>query len=185
MIIFIYTSLCLSIICNRYFFFLLNDVSFVPVRVIHKDEKTLGRKHIYLPHAQTAIYNSEVKLFLKQGISRQLDHGWMHLFDLNAINQKLTWSLIFYEKYSTRHWNFHWPDKKNHRPRAIRPPLISNTADEYMLILLLQYCNNFFFIHFQGVDNIDRENLKDIAQVALYAPFIFRYYKEREVLLWI
>jgi hypothetical protein len=32
----------------------------------------LGRKHIYLPHAQTAIYESKVKLFLKQGISHQL-----------------------------------------------------------------------------------------------------------------
>jgi hypothetical protein len=49
-----------------------NDVSFVPVRVLHKDEKILGRKHIYLPHAQTAIYDSKVKLFLKQGISHQL-----------------------------------------------------------------------------------------------------------------
>jgi hypothetical protein len=47
-------------------------VSFVPVRVLHKDEKILGRKHIYLPHAQTAIYDSMVKLFLKQGISHQL-----------------------------------------------------------------------------------------------------------------
>jgi hypothetical protein len=27
---------------------------------------------IYLPHAQTAIYDSKVKLFLKQGISHQL-----------------------------------------------------------------------------------------------------------------
>jgi hypothetical protein len=26
----------------------------------------------YLPHAQTAIYDSKVKLFLKQGISHQL-----------------------------------------------------------------------------------------------------------------
>ena len=49
-----------------------NDVSFVPVRVLHKDEKILGRKHIYLPHAQTTIYDSMVKLFLKQGISHQL-----------------------------------------------------------------------------------------------------------------
>jgi hypothetical protein len=32
----------------------------------------LGRKHIYLPHAQTAIYDSKGKLFLKQGISHQL-----------------------------------------------------------------------------------------------------------------
>jgi hypothetical protein len=42
------------------------------VRVLHKDEKILGRKHIYLPHAQTAIYDSKVKLFLKQGICHQL-----------------------------------------------------------------------------------------------------------------
>ena len=66
-----YTKLCLNIICNRSFFLFWNDVSFVPVRVLHKDEKILGRKHIYLPHAQTAIYDSEVKLFLKQGISSQ------------------------------------------------------------------------------------------------------------------
>jgi hypothetical protein len=40
--------------------------------ILHKDEKILGRKHIYLPHAPTAIYDSKVKLFLKQGISLQL-----------------------------------------------------------------------------------------------------------------
>ena len=67
-----YTKLCLNIICNRSFFKFWNDVSFVPVRVLHKDEKILRRKHIYLPHAQTAIYDSKVKLFLKQGISHQL-----------------------------------------------------------------------------------------------------------------
>ena len=49
-----------------------NDVSFVPVRVLHKDEQILGWKHIYLPYAQTAIYDSKVKLFLKQGICHQL-----------------------------------------------------------------------------------------------------------------
>jgi hypothetical protein len=43
-----------------------------------------GRKHIYLPHAQTAIYDSKVKLFLEQGISRHLGRGWTQLFDLNA-----------------------------------------------------------------------------------------------------
>ena len=65
-----------------------------------------------------SIYDSEVKLFLKQGIScRQLGRGWMYLFDLNAIIQQLTLSLIFYEKYCTSQsdlWfrNFHWPDKK-------------------------------------------------------------------------
>ena len=68
-----YTSLCLNIICNLCFF--LNEVNFVQVRVLHKDKKISGRKHIYLPHAQTAIYDFEVKLFLKQGISRQLGRG--------------------------------------------------------------------------------------------------------------
>jgi hypothetical protein len=93
---------------NRFRFW--NDVSFVPVRVLHKDEKVLGRKHIYIPHAQTAIYDSKVKLFLKQGISRQLGSGWTQLFDLNARIQQLTWSLIFYEKYSTsQSYLWFWP----------------------------------------------------------------------------
>ena len=48
-----------------------------------------------------SIYDSKVKLFLKQGISCQLGRGWTQLFDLNARIQQLTWSLIFYEKYST------------------------------------------------------------------------------------
>ena len=35
------------------------------------------------------IFDSEVKLFLKQGISsQQLGRGWTHLFDLNAIIQR-------------------------------------------------------------------------------------------------
>jgi hypothetical protein len=63
-----YTKLCLNINCNWSFFLFWNDVSFVPVRVLHKDEKILGRKHIYLPHVQTAIYDSKVKLFLKRNI---------------------------------------------------------------------------------------------------------------------
>lgn len=33
----------------------------------------------------------------------------------------------------------------------------------------------------EGVDDVDKENITDIAQVALYAPFIFEYYKEREM----
>ena len=51
----------------------------------------MGRKHIYLPHAQTAIYDSKVKLFLKQGISHQLGRDAVVRFE----------SLIFYEKCST------------------------------------------------------------------------------------
>ena len=79
-------------------FLFWNDVSFVPVRVYTR-MKRLGRKHIYLLHAQTAIYDSKVKLFLKQGYPINL--VVTQLFDLNARIQQLTWSLIFYEKYST------------------------------------------------------------------------------------
>lgn len=35
------------------------------------------------------------------------------------------------------------------------------------------------------VDDVDTENLQDTAQCALYAPFIFRYYKERELLFMV
>lgn len=47
----------------------------------------------------------------------------------------------------------------------------------------LQELNSSVFIDvlFQTVDDVDTENLQDTAQCALYAPFIFRYYKEREV----
>lgn len=41
--------------------------------------------------------------------------------------------------------------------------------------------NTGFGFFFQSVDDVDTENLQDTAQCALYAPFIFRYYKEREV----
>jgi hypothetical protein len=41
----------------------------------------LGRKHIYLPHAQTATYDSKVKIFLKQGISHQLSRDAVVRFE--------------------------------------------------------------------------------------------------------
>ena len=57
------------------------------------------------------IYDSKLKLFLKQGISRQLGRGWRtQFFDLNARIQQLTWSLFFYEKYSTsQSYLWFWP----------------------------------------------------------------------------
>jgi hypothetical protein len=113
MIIFILLKITLVCVWTYFVighFLFWNDVGFVPVRVLHKDEKILGRKHIYLPHAQTAIYDSKVKLFLKQGISRQLGHGWTQVFDLNARIQQLTRSLFFYEKYSTsQSYLWFWP----------------------------------------------------------------------------
>ena len=51
-----------------------------------------------------------IRPFLKQGISRQLGRGWTQFFDLNARIQQLTWSLIFYEKYSTsQSYLWFWP----------------------------------------------------------------------------
>jgi hypothetical protein len=66
------------------------EVNTTVPRAVYLSRKISGRKHIYLPHAQTAIYDSDVKLFLKQGISHQLVHGQTHLFDLNVIIQQLT-----------------------------------------------------------------------------------------------
>ncbi|XP_022286879.1 G2/mitotic-specific cyclin-B3-like [Crassostrea virginica] len=37
----------------------------------------------------------------------------------------------------------------------------------------------------ESVDDVDTENLQDTAQCALYAPFIFRYYKERELMFMV
>jgi hypothetical protein len=59
----------------------------------------LGRKHIYLPHAQTAIYDSKVKLFLKQGISHQLGRDAVVRFECE--NSAIDVINFFYEKYST------------------------------------------------------------------------------------
>jgi hypothetical protein len=59
----------------------------------------LGRKHIYLPHAQTAIYDSKVKLFLKQGISHQLGRDAVVRFECE--NSAIDVIINFYEKYST------------------------------------------------------------------------------------
>jgi hypothetical protein len=66
----------------------------VPAEITEPPNISGGQNHKYDPHAQTAIYDSKVKLFLKQGISRQLGRDWMQLFDLNARIQQLTWSLI-------------------------------------------------------------------------------------------
>ena len=87
----------------------LNEVSFVPVRELHKDEKISGRKHIYLRFWGKVIF--------KTGNIQSTSWttwSWLNAF---AIIQQLTWSLIFYEKYSTSQsdlwfWNFHWADKK-------------------------------------------------------------------------
>jgi hypothetical protein len=59
----------------------------------------LGQKHIYLPHAQTAIYDSKVKLFLKQGISHQLGRDAVVRFECE--NSAIDVIINFYEKYYT------------------------------------------------------------------------------------
>ena len=101
--------MCLNIICNRSFFILkwcqpCSGLSFI------QGWKDIGAKTYLFTDAQTAIYDSKVKLFLKQGISHQLGRGWTQLFDLNVRIQQLMWSLIFYEKYSTsQSYLWFWP----------------------------------------------------------------------------
>jgi hypothetical protein len=68
-----------------------------------KNEKILGRKHIYLPHAQTAIYDSKIKLFLKQGISHQLGRDAVVRFECeNWSKPQVRWLIglwnIFHKK---------------------------------------------------------------------------------------
>jgi hypothetical protein len=52
-----------------------------------------------LPHVQTAIYDSKVKLFLKQGISHQLGRDAVVRFECE--NSTIDMINFFYEKYST------------------------------------------------------------------------------------
>ena len=89
-------------------FLFWNDVSFVPVRVLHKDETILGRKHIYLPHAQTAIYDSKVQLFLKEGISRQLGRDTVVGFECenSAIDLIINLLRIIFHKPIANFWGF-------------------------------------------------------------------------------
>jgi hypothetical protein len=47
--------------------------------------KIYWAENIYLPHAQTAIYDSKVKLFLKQGISHQLGRDAVVRFECEKI----------------------------------------------------------------------------------------------------
>ena len=92
-----YTKLYLNIICNRSFF------NFEMMSALFRSEfytrmKRYWGENIYLPHAQTAIYDSKVKLFLKQGISHQLGRDAVVRFECEN-SAIFTWSLIFYEKY--------------------------------------------------------------------------------------
>jgi hypothetical protein len=64
-------------------------------------EKILRRKHIYLPHAQTAIYDSKVKLFLKQGISHQLGRDAVVRFECENSAIDVIINFIMYYEYMT------------------------------------------------------------------------------------
>jgi hypothetical protein len=86
------------------------------------------------------------KVIFKTGNIQSTTWSWLNAFvRFSAIIQELTWSLIFYEKYSTSQsdlWfvNFHrqkihWP-----RPQTIGPPLISNT-DNAIVAIGFMSCN--------------------------------------------
>jgi hypothetical protein len=73
-----------------------------------------GRKHIYLPHAQTAIYDSNVKLFLKQGISHQLGRDAVVRFEcenstivqtqFSVISSNISMIIMYYEYMTTQYF---------------------------------------------------------------------------------
>jgi hypothetical protein len=70
----------------------------------------------YLRFWAKVIFKTEYPVNLV--VAERICSIWMRI-------QQLTWSLIFYEKYSTSQsdlwfWNFHWPDKKiaGHRTTA-------------------------------------------------------------------
>ena len=69
-----YTKLCLNIICNRSFFYF---------------------------EMMSALFWSEFYTRMKRCWGENINLDVTQLFDLNARIQQLTWSLIFYEKYST------------------------------------------------------------------------------------
>ena len=70
--------------------------------------------HLYLPHAQTAIYDSKAKLFLKQGISHQLGRDAVVRFECE--NSAIDVIINFLWKI------FHKPI--DHRTCGFDPPLI-------------------------------------------------------------
>jgi hypothetical protein len=49
---------------------------------------------------------------------------------------------------------------------------------EITLVMLMIFCEFLF----KDIDDVDKENMQDPVQVALYAWDIFKYYKEREVI---
>jgi hypothetical protein len=73
-------------------------------------------KHIYLPHAQTAIYDSKVKLFLKQGISHQLGRDAIVRFECE--NSAIDLIINFLWKMSSLHWfsshSYMWTFRREH-----------------------------------------------------------------------
>jgi hypothetical protein len=91
-----------------------SDICFIWIRHMFYLSQTyvLSKSDMFYLSQKFWNYDSKVKLFLKQGISRQLGRGWTQLYDLNARIQQLTWSLIFYEKYSTNQlYLWFWPPR--------------------------------------------------------------------------
>jgi hypothetical protein len=76
--------------------------------------KWAGTRHIYLPHAQTAIYDSKVTLFLKQGISHQLGRDAIVRFEcensaidvtqFSVISSNISMIIMYYEYMTTQYF---------------------------------------------------------------------------------
>ena len=102
-----YTSLCLNIICNRSFFYFEMMSAFFRFEFYTRMKRYWG-ENIYLPHAQTAIYDSKVKLFLERNIPSPW--SWLNAVVRFWMREFSNWWLIFYEKYSTSlSYLWFWP----------------------------------------------------------------------------
>jgi hypothetical protein len=97
--------------------------------VLHKDEKILGRKHIYLPHAQTAIYDSKVKLFLKRGISHQLGRDAVVRFECenSRFPPPIKLTAMIYRGFKVGRYPVLLPvwDRVLYRQKLLNPPKLA------------------------------------------------------------
>ena len=104
-----YTKLCLNIICNRSFF-ILKWFQLCSGPSFTQGWKDIGAKTYLFTACKNCYLRFQGKFIFKTGNKYPINLIVTQLFDLNARIQQLTWSLIFYEKYSTSlSYLWFWP----------------------------------------------------------------------------
>ena len=104
-----YTKLCLNIICNRSFF-ILKWFQLCSGPSFTQGWKDIGAKTYLFTACKNCYLRIQGKFIFKTGNKYPINLVVTQLFDLNARIQQLTWSLIFYVKYSTSlSYLWFWP----------------------------------------------------------------------------